>query len=266
MGLSDTFKKAAGALIGGGTNVAGTGLAVLGGGIDYLGVRDTNRMNERIANARNQFEKEEAHIARQFSHEQAAISRDFNSAEALRQREFEEQMSNTAVSRRMDDMRRAGINPILAGKYDASTPAGAAASGSPGATAKANAHGYEYQNQLSGLLNTLTAAIGVKKLFHDAEAAEYNALKAKHDSTIKSGPATIIEDATKGYKASKSAAEYLGEHVGGSAARLKQGVNDVMNKFMIDVETNREIRKMKNNARKSKIPTIVIEKKPTGGN
>lgn len=70
-----------------------------------------------------------AATARQSNERAMERSMDFNSAEAAKQRGFAEHMSNTAYQRSMNDMHRAGLNPMLAAKQGgADSPSGSSAS------------------------------------------------------------------------------------------------------------------------------------------
>lgn len=128
---------AIGTAIGVGEAVGGAlqGLAGLAGsGINYFANKELQRLDHEYqaneAQKAREYQSREAQINRDWQTNANKIAMDFNAEQAAAQRAWEEKMRSNAHQVQMEDLRKAGLNPILAASMGgADTPNGASAQG-----------------------------------------------------------------------------------------------------------------------------------------
>jgi len=159
-------------------------------------------------------------LGNQSNAEQGDKSRDFNANQSAEQMAFQKYMSNTAHTRQVQDLRDAGLNPILSANSGASAPQGASASSQP----------VKMDNVIAPAVASAMEATKMRQDLKNAQATE-NLTNAQ---TLKT--ATETEVAKKGipasdfqnrvYKLSQPLLKKVEEALDSSSARYKQFEKD----------------------------------------
>jgi len=163
----------------------GAGAGALGPILGFHGQEMTNRSNETTAKDATSANMADAQRNRDFQASQSSAQMAFQADQIRQEREYATGMSNTSHQRAVEDLKRAGLNPMLAMNSGASTPNTGAASGASGSGAQGSAVTIPKQNSyghLTGLVNTaLEAATALGGL--EKQKAETSFIKAQTTKT-----------------------------------------------------------------------------------
>lgn len=147
-----------------------------------------------------------------YNHIEQNAAMSYNSAEALANRNFQERMSNTSYQRAVEDMRKAGLNPILAfANGGASTPGGA------GATITGASMGMPSSSALG--VSTMNGNVPTSYYSHSESNSQWYQLAeavGTQLSTSHSSPKSLVEDLLKTYRAMEDTEATVPSTAGGS--------------------------------------------------
>lgn len=161
-----------------------------------------------------------------YNHIEQNAAMNYNSAEALANRNFQERMSNTSYQRAVEDMRKAGLNPILAfANGGASTPGGS------GATITGASMGMPSSSALG--VSTMNGNVPTSYYSRSESNSQWYQLAeavGSQLSTSHSSPTALVNDLLKTYRAIEkteatvpSAPSMGGGKAGGGTGRKKKG-------------------------------------------
>lgn len=136
------------------------------GALNFFGAQSANKANKKMAREQMKFQQNQAREAMMFGQ-----------ASAQHQMDWQERMSNTSYQRAMNDMRQAGLNPIMAfNQGGAGTPGGASASGSAPSGASA-----QQVNELSG---AVASAIDARRMSYELKNMEEQNKNLKSQNSL----------------------------------------------------------------------------------
>lgn len=142
-----------------------------------------------------------------YNHIENSTAMSYNSAEALANREWQERMSSTAYQRATEDMKKAGLNPILAyANGGASTPGGSAGTISGASMGLASSSALGISRSGGFVPNAYESSSWSKSDWYNAAESWQNMLSTTHMTPyglmkqltkIGDGTDKVIEEATK---------------------------------------------------------------------
>lgn len=160
--------------------------SLITGGLSFLGQQNTNELNAQIAQNNSAFNAEQAVLNRQFNSAEAQKTREFTDSQVQRQMDFQAYNQDTVWQRGVQDMQKAGLNPMLAYSQGGNpSSAGAAASGAQATGSAAQAV------QPVAMQNAAGAGVAAA-----AQAAQTQATQAQTDN-IKADTAVKEQQAGK---------------------------------------------------------------------